>query len=253
MTIKPDPYPSSEGSDFSLSLERIVPELVSSKFDRKNLELHQERYAFAARNLKPGRVLDIACGVGYGVGMLFNLAEKNITNITGVDVSTEAIAYARRYASDARINFICAEATGYEDPQGFDTIVSLETIEHLPDPAAFLTGLVKMLHPGGVLVCSVPTTPSVDLNPYHKHDFTAGSFRRLLQAHPLIEISHLEQVHPYHLRDAFTGDSRDRLQDIRQGLLGYYMKHPVSVFRRAAATLHHGFSNHYLTLAMQRI
>ena len=51
-----------------LSLERIVPDQMDDQdaFDMKTLQLHIERYAFAIRNGKPGEVLDIACGAGYG-------------------------------------------------------------------------------------------------------------------------------------------------------------------------------------------
>ena len=46
------------------------------------------------------------------------------------------------------------------DADGFDTVVSLETIEHVPDPAGFVSRLVALLRPGGVFIGSVPTTPS---------------------------------------------------------------------------------------------
>ena len=67
----------------------------------------------------------------------------------------------------------------FADPEGFDTIVTIETIEHLPNTVQFVSRIAGMLRPGGILIASVPTTPSVDGNPYHLHDFTERSFRRL--------------------------------------------------------------------------
>ena len=50
------------------SLERIVPDELRAgeRTGEETLRLSLERYEFAARVLRPGRVLDLACGVGYG-------------------------------------------------------------------------------------------------------------------------------------------------------------------------------------------
>ena len=66
--------------------------------------------------------------------------------------------------------------------------------EHLPEPQLFFARLVELLAAGGVLVASVPTTPSVDLNPHHLHDFTAAQFRRMGARHGLVEAASHVQV-----------------------------------------------------------
>ena len=138
----------------------------------------------------------------------------------------------------------------FEDATGFDTIVSIETIEHLPSPAEFVARLVRLLRPRGVLVASVPTTPSVDANPHHLHDFSARSFRRLVAPHRLEERAALEQVQPWR-PGAVLARSEARLRGVRRNLPAWYAAHPGSLARRIASTLRHGFANRYLTLVWQ--
>ena len=159
------------------SLERLVPDALDPEDPaaRETLALHLARYAFAARVAKPGRLLDLACGVGYGTRHL--LAQNPALGpALGVDVSPDAVAYANAHYAGPKLRFLAADALCFEDADGFDTVVSLETIEHVPDPAALFAKLASLLRAGGRLGASVPTTPSVDLNPHHLHDFDAASF-----------------------------------------------------------------------------
>lgn len=231
------------------SLERLVPDDIAADeaTGAETLELHLERYEFAASHMKPGRVLDIACGVGYGTQLLARRAPAGISAV-GVDLAEDAIAYARRRYADDGIRYVAADAMHFSDPDGFDTIVSLETIEHLPDPSGFVAHLARLLRPGGILIGSVPTTPSVDANPHHLHDFSERSFRRLFQEHGLTEVDCLRQVHRFKLTSTLTG-RESRTRDIRRNLPGFYLTHPGSFFRRIWTTLRHGFSNHYITIA----
>ena len=123
-------------------------------------------------------------------------------------------------------------------------------MEHLEDPESFIARLVAMLRPAGVLVASVPTTPSIDINPHHRHDFTNASFRRLVGRHGLREIDSLRQVQRVEL-GAVLRRKEARLRDLRLNLPGYYAKHPGALLRRIVSTLRHGLANHYLTLAWQ--
>jgi len=83
---------------------------------------------------------------------------------SGVDLSAEAVAYARQRYAHPKIEFVCADATRFEDAEQFDFIASLETIEHVPQPEKFVAHLRALLKPGGMVIGSVPTTPSVDAN-----------------------------------------------------------------------------------------
>ena len=233
------------------SLERLVPDQLAPRdlTGGEALRISLERYEFAARHARAGRLLDIACGVGYGTRLLADRGAGRIEAL-GVDLSPEAIDYARARYGGERTRFLAADARTFDDPSRFDTIVSIETIEHLPRPADFVAQLVRLLRPGGLLVASVPTTPSVDANPHHLHDFSARSFRRLFAPHGLAERAALVQEQPWRL-GAVLARSEPRLRGVRRGLPAWYATHPASLVRRIASTLRHGFTNRYLTVAWQ--
>ncbi len=92
---------------------------------------HLCRYEFVALNAA-GRILDAACGSGYGSQML-SMGEKDVT---GVDISSEAIEWAKENFPGP--NYILGRIEDAPWEGVFDTIVSLETIEHMKDPSAAL-------------------------------------------------------------------------------------------------------------------
>ncbi len=239
--------------DFSpSSLERLIPDSIQTEetTGTETLQIHLNRYCFAAEHVS-GRVLDMACGVGYGSFELEEKATQEVAEIIGVDISSESIDYARKRYATETIQYICANAFEFQDKQGFDTIVSLETIEHLPDPQKFITHIVSLLKPNGKIIASVPVTPSVDANPYHLNDFTPASFRALFAPYPLKEVAHFHQIQPFKPFNVVMKTEK-RTQDLRKNLWAYYLKNPSSLWKRILTTLRHGFTNHYLTIAMQR-
>jgi SAM-dependent methyltransferase len=233
------------------TLERLVPEQIHAE-DRagaESLRFHLERYEFAARHARAGRLLDLACGVGYGTRLLAD-QRVDLASLTGVDLSPKAIGYARDHYSCGRVCFRQADAMSFGSrDETYDTIVSLETIEHLPDPQAFFGRLASLLAPGGVLVASVPTTPSVDLNPHHLHDFTPAGFRALGSQHGLAELASHSQVQRVALSELWSRDRRFRRENLRAGLAGYYLSHRGALWKRVVTTLRHGLANHYMTIA----
>ena len=119
------------------------------------------------------------------------------------------------------------------------------------EPARFVARLATLLRPGGILIGSVPTTPSVDANPHHLHDFTERAFRRLFLPHALTEVDCLRQTQ-YFQPLALLTRREPRTRNLRRSLPLYYLTHPASLFHRLAATMRYGFANKYLTLAWQR-
>jgi SAM-dependent methyltransferase len=231
------------------SLERLVPDRVRARdlTGEETLRLHVERYEFAAIRARPGRALDIACGAGYGTRLLADRC-AGVKEALGVDLSELAVSYARDRYGNARTHFRVADAMDFADGEGFDTVVSIETVEHLPQPAAFASRLVGLLRPGGVLVASVPTTPSADVNPHHLHDFGEPSFRRLFAGRGLRELDCLRQVQGMRLAP-FLRREESRMRDMRRNLPAYYLSHPWALLRRIGSTLRNGLANHYITIA----
>jgi len=237
------------------TLERIVPDHVpdADEAGRASLALHYERYAFASEHARPGRALDLACGVGYGTRMLAD-ARSDVTSLTGVDLSPGAVEYASGHYACERVRYVQSDGMAFapEEGAGFDTIVSLETIEHLPEPQAFFDRLCSLLASGGVLVASVPTTPSVDLNPHHLHDFTLASFCAMGARNGLEEVARHTQIQRVGFLELLRPDHRFRRESLRPNLVGYYARHPVALLGRIATTLRYGLANHYTTIAWTR-
>ncbi len=152
--------------------ERFVPSNVS---DLLELE-HRKRYEFACRYSRGKSVLDIACGSGYGSRMLL---EAGAEQVTGVDISSEAIEYAVKNYGNQNLHFITSDAECYNSGK-YDLIVSFETLEHLDRRQMFLSNLNTMLRNNGMLIISTPNkkitspmkSPHKIRNKYHKYEYT---------------------------------------------------------------------------------
>jgi 2-polyprenyl-3-methyl-5-hydroxy-6-metoxy-1,4-benzoquinol methylase len=232
------------------SIERIIPDHVagSEATGSETLELHLERYRFAAENLLPGRILDIACGAGYGSVLLADA--PGTVSVTGVDADESAITYARERYAHAKVTFQTGDAYTYSAAQKFDSIVTLETIEHLPDPGRFVAHLATLVRSKGRVIASTPVTPSVDANPFHLHDFTPRSFRRLFLSLGFREIASRDQVQRFSAISILLRREK-RAESIRRGLLGYYLRNPSSLGKRILSTATNGFANRYSTIVWE--
>lgn len=116
---------------------------------------HLARYAFAASVLPAGcRVLDFACGSGYGAYLLATTAQARVV---AVDGAPEAIDYAMANWRHRKVRYRVASA--HDDlpddaAAAFDVIVCYETIAWLRQADALVARLWHRLRPGGVLFVS---------------------------------------------------------------------------------------------------
>ena len=153
---------------------------------------HWQRYMAAAKLVKPGdRVLDIACGSGYGSAYLSRFAGA----VYGVDISEDAVVYAQERYGRPKLRFLQGDVSKIPlDRESVDVVVSFETIEHVEEASqhAFLTEVKRILRPGGLLIVSCPNKPVASdlprelwgaVNPYHKKEYTEEGFRALLAAY----------------------------------------------------------------------
>ncbi len=115
---------------------------------------HWHRYGWVARAIQDLHVLDIACGEGYGSASLSSYAQS----VTGVDISTEAIAHAQsKYGDIQNLSFQVGSATEIPVPSAsFDAVVSFETLEHLSAHDEMLAEIHRVLKPDGFLIMSTP-------------------------------------------------------------------------------------------------
>lgn len=159
-----------------LAEERGLHMDMSRETGRRS-DAHMIRYHEAAKYIRPGdRVLDAACGLGYGTNIL--LSNSLASKIVGIDGSDYAIQYASlAYAKQGeKISFRSAflpEVLAQYPDASFDFIASFETLEHLENPEAFLKECLRILTPGGRILVSVPNDwteeDGKDPNPYHFH------------------------------------------------------------------------------------
>ncbi len=150
-----------------MALERIDP------FDREDPFCvdHLMRYAWAARAVEGKRVLDAACGTGFGTVVL---AHGNAGHVVGLDLSEEAVSGCRDNWSVSNAEFVTGDVARIEDlgMEAFDMAVTFETLEHVPDPWAALRSLKGAMREGGLLLGSVPGETDADSdNEFHLHRF----------------------------------------------------------------------------------
>lgn len=162
-------------------------QVVLGESSPRTTEEHTARYAFASTYVAGKRVLDIACGSGYGVNML---REAGASLIEGVDISEEAILFAKQNFGAPNVTFTCASAADTLFPEhSFDVVTSFETIEHLEDETrrVYLQNLHKWLVPNGILILSTPnkkvTSPFTKkpLNPFHILEYRLSNLRAELE------------------------------------------------------------------------
>lgn len=157
-------------------VERFVPEAASGFLIEAE---HEARYRWAAAIARDREVLDAACGVGYGAAIL---AAAGARRVLGVDVSPRAIVDARQRAGEVA-EFALADLRALRLPDSsFDLVCCFEAIEHLPDVAAGLDELCRVVRGDGVLLVS---SPNRDVhppgNPFHVHELVPAELERELR------------------------------------------------------------------------
>lgn len=134
---------------------------------------HLRRYA-SVRRFCYGRVLDFASGCGYGSYILS--ANPDVDAVVGVDKDQAAIEWATGEFSCEKTVFRCADIDAVNEK--FDTLVSLEAIEHFDD-LSIVPRLANRCQIDNVII-SYPNKKSTHFNPFHVHDFKAQDILSLM-------------------------------------------------------------------------
>jgi ubiquinone/menaquinone biosynthesis C-methylase UbiE len=193
---------------------------------------HQARYQFASPLAVGRRVVDAACGTGYGS---FMLAQAGASSVVGVDISERALAFARQKYQRDNLSYFMADVTRLALPDGAaDMVTSFETIEHVDDAEAALRELTRVLAPRGTLLISSPnrtvTSPTKGKgdapdNRFHRVEYIASEFDELLAPNYRVLARYGQRSVPGILyRPSVLRVSR-RLSGIKLAAYGYAPKH----------------------------
>jgi SAM-dependent methyltransferase len=165
--------------------ERVVPE--NYRNNRLLFYYHWARYTYAKSFLTRGdAVVDVACGSGYGTYELAAIAGQ----VIGVDLSEDAINYARARFASGNIKYLIGDASKIDSIvlERVDAVVSFETIEHLESSAQrlFVRGVASRLADKGVFIVSTPNTliysqGKPTTNRFHAHELAPDEFKVLLE------------------------------------------------------------------------
>jgi 2-polyprenyl-3-methyl-5-hydroxy-6-metoxy-1,4-benzoquinol methylase len=178
----------------ALTGERTLPDVPEENYWYRR---HLVVYEWIAARAAGLRVVDMACGEGYGSDVLARTA----AGVVGVDANPEAHEHARLRYTRANLRFERDLVETFSEP--CDAVVFLQTIEHVQDPGAILEHFKSMLVPGGVAYVSTPNLLTLapqgaekSENPWHVKEYRAEEFRELCAAH----FASVELVGLFHAR-----------------------------------------------------
>lgn len=155
---------------------------------------HWLRYQFAQRLTSNRRVLELGCGFGLGATLLAD----SVSEYVGVDPYEPGIEWARANATrfNSRLTFqTLSEFEKKPLERKFDVALAFEVLEHVWNPATFLSMISGRLRPGGTLVLSTPNgyyshhDPRLFRTPFHVDEYSSTELLELLA--PLTESTRL--------------------------------------------------------------
>ncbi len=165
----------------ALTGERTLPDVPEENYWYRR---HLAVYEWVAERAWGRRVVDLACGEGYGSAVLARTAAC----VVGVDANPEAFEHARLKYTDGPLTF---ERDMIDTWKGdVDCVVFLQTIEHVQDADAALAHVRELIGETGIAFVSTPNLLTIapkgakkSQNPWHVREYRADDFEQLCERH----------------------------------------------------------------------
>jgi SAM-dependent methyltransferase len=165
-----------------LTGERTLPDVPLENYW---FQRHLAVYEWIGARTIGSRVIDMACGEGYGSEVLSRTARS----VIGVDANPEAHEHAVLRYRRENLRFERGMVELYGEPESCDAVVFLQTIEHVQEPQAVLEHFRALLAPGGVAYVTTPNVLTLapegaekSGNPWHVREYQAGEFHSLCRS-----------------------------------------------------------------------
>lgn len=162
-----------------LTGERTLPDVPEENYWFRR---HLAVYEWIGARVVGRRVIDMACGEGYGSEVL----SRSASSVVGVDANPEAHQHARLRYRRQNLRFERGLVELFGEPEEFDAVVFLQTIEHVQDPAGVLGHFRQILAADGVAYVSTPNLLTLappgaqkSGNPWHLREYRAAEFAEL--------------------------------------------------------------------------
>ncbi len=166
----------------ALTGERTLPDVPAENYWYRR---HLAVYEWIAARVDGMRVIDMACGEGYGASVL----AEHASLVVGVDANPEAHEHARLRYTRPGLRFERALVGSYGKPSSCDAISFLQTIEHVTEPARLLAHMKSLVVEGGTVYVSTPNVLTLapegaekSDNPWHLREYRAHEFRELCES-----------------------------------------------------------------------
>jgi SAM-dependent methyltransferase len=181
-----------------LTGERTLPDVPEENYWYQR---HLVVYEWIAARVGGVKVVDLACGEGYGSATLARTAAE----VIGVDANPEAFAHASAKYTSERLTFRRELVESFDQPR--DAVVFLQTIEHIADPGPLLDGFARIAPVSYIstpnLLTIAPAGAEKSDNPWHVKEYRLEEYRALLEPHfsqvEILGLSHARMLKAHEL------------------------------------------------------
>jgi SAM-dependent methyltransferase len=214
---QPDGVPPLE-----LTGERTLPDVPEENYWYRR---HVAVYEWVAERCAGLRVADLACGEGYGSGILAERASE----VIGVDANPEAFEHARTRYRRPNLSFRRELVEEFDEP--VDAVVFLQTIEHIHEPDRLLARIAEAaplayISTPNRLTLAPPGAGKSD-NPWHLREYDQGEYRALLEPHfgrvEILGLYHARKLRAHQLAIRLGWDHLHRVLHLTKPFYGRFI------------------------------